>query len=301
MSADDRDDLPAVTVVVVNHDAGPLLGDCLRAAVAQARQVVLVDNASAAGPLEEVLTAFADEPRLEVVRSPANVGFAAGSNRGAALAREPVLLFLNPDCILAAGAVRALLAPFVDATVGMTGGLLTDVAGCEQGGSRRAVPTPWRSFVRAFGLSRFAGRWPKLFSDYDLHRRPLPAGPIDVEAVSGACVMVSRRSLDDVGPWDEGFFLHCEDLDLCMRFRGRGWRILFVPSARALHHRGMCGRARPLFVEWHKHAGMIRFYGKHFRHQYPLGLMGLVFVGVWLRFGGITVRELVRWTRRTVS
>lgn len=295
------DDLPAVTVVVVNHDAGPLLGDCLRAAVAQARQVVLVDNASAAGPLEEVLAALADETRLEVVRSPANVGFAAGSNRGAALAREPVLLFLNPDCILAADAVRALVAPFADATVGMAGGLLTDVAGREQGGSRRAVPTPWRSFVRAFGLSRFADRWPKLFSDYDLHRRPLPAGPIDVEAVSGACTMVSRRAFADVGPWDEGFFLHCEDLDLCMRFRARGWRILFVPSARAVHHRGMCGRARPLFVEWHKHAGMIRFYRKHFRHQYPLGLMGLVFVGVWLRFGGIVFRELVRRPRRAVS
>ncbi len=296
---DAHDDLPAVTVVVVNHDAGPLLRDCLASALAQARQVILVDNASAPEPLEQVLAAFAGEPRLEILRSGVNAGFAVGCNRGAARAREPIVLFLNPDCILEPGAMAALAQPLVTGDhVGMTGGLLTDDAGREQGGSRRAVPTPWRSFVRAFGLSRFADRWPRLFSDYDLHRRPLPKEPVDVEAVSGACTMVTRQALADVGPWDEGFFLHCEDLDLCMRFRSRGWRIRFVPAARAVHHRGLCGRSRPLFVEWHKHAGMIRFYRKHFRHQYPLGLMALVIVGVWLRFGGIAARELLRRTYR---
>ena len=284
-------DPAAVSVVIVNYNAGPLLGDCLAAALAQCREVILVDNASAAGPLEAVLGRFADEPRLAVVRSPANRGFAAGCNLGLTRVGEPIVLFLNPDCILAAGAVAALVAAIQSAPrVGMVGGLLTDAAGREQGGSRRAVPTPWRSFVRGFGLSRFADRWPKLFADYDLHRRPLPAGPIDVEAVSGACTMVTRPAIDDVGGWDEGYFLHCEDLDLCMRFRARGWRILFVPGARAVHHRGLCGRSRPLRVEWHKHAGMIRFYRRHFRHQYPLGLMGLVTVGVWLRFAAIAGR-----------
>jgi len=283
-----------VTVVVVNHEAGELLHDCLAAALAQARQVVLVDNASRPGPLEEVLARFAGHARLEIVRSPVNAGFAAGCNAGAARATEPVLLFLNPDCILGPGAVAALRAALAAGDVGMTGGLLTDVHGREQGGSRRAVPTPWRSFVRGFGLSRLAGRWPRLFSDFHLHREPLPDAPVEVEAVSGACTMVSRAAFADVGPWDEGFFLHCEDLDLCMRFRQRGWRILFVPGARAVHHRGRCGRARPLFVEWHKHRGMVRFYRKHFRHQYPAGLMGLVVVGVWTRFAAVALQTTLR-------
>ena len=277
-----------VSVVIVNYNAGHLLGDCLAAALKQCRQVILVDNASVAAPLEAVLDRFAAETRLAVVRSATNRGFAAGCNLGLARAHEPIVLFLNPDCILAPGAVATLVAALQsEPQVGMVGGLLTDTAGLEQGGSRRAVPTPWRSFVRAFGLSRFADRWPKLFTDYDLHRHPLPRRPIDVEAVSGACTMVRRTAVDDVGGWDEGYFLHCEDLDLCMRFRARGWRILFVPGARAVHHRGLCGRSQPLRVEWHKHAGMIRFYRKHFRHQYPFGLMALVTIGVWLRFTGI--------------
>lgn len=279
-----------VSVVVVNHDAGELLHDCLAAALAQARQVVLVDNASQPGPLEAVLERFADHARLEVVRSPVNAGFASGCNAGAARATEPALLFLNPDCILGPGAVAALRAALTAADVGMAGGLLTDVHGREQGGSRRAVPTPWRSFVRGFGLARLAGRWPRWFSDFHLHREPLPEHPVEVEAVSGACTMVSRAAFAAVGPWDEGFFLHCEDLDLCIRFRQRGWRILFVPAARAVHHRGRCGRARPVFVEWHKHRGMVRFYRKHFRHQYPAGLMGLVVVGVWIRFAAVAAR-----------
>jgi GT2 family glycosyltransferase len=257
--------------------------------------VILVDNASLAAPLESVLGRFTAEPRLEVIRSDTNRGFAAGCNLGLARAVEPIILFLNPDCILAPNAVATLVQALrSDPQVGMVGGLLTDDRGREQGGSRRAVPTPWRSFVRAFGLGCFSDRWPKLFADYDLHRRPLPQQPIDVEAVSGACTMVKRRALDDAGVWDEGFFLHCEDLDLCMRFRARGWRILFVPAARAVHRRGLCGRSRPVLVEWHKHAGMIRFYRKHFRHQYPLGLMALVTVGVWIRFALVTTRLSLR-------
>jgi hypothetical protein len=84
--------------------------------------------------------------------------------------------------------------------------------------------------VRAFGLHRFSDRWPKLFYDFHLHKLPLPNAPIEVEAISGACMLVKRDSMADVGLWDEGYFLHCEDLDWCMRFRQKGWKILFVPN-----------------------------------------------------------------------
>lgn len=289
---DDRDgaEPTAVSVVIVNHDAGRLLADCLHAALAQARDVIVVDNASAPGPFESVVAGLTRHHNLTILRSPLNSGFAAGCNRGAARATESFVLFLNPDCILAPGALRILCDALRSAEdVGMVGGLLTDTGGHEQGGARRSVPTPWRSFVRAFGLNRLAWLCPKIFSDFYLHREPLPAAAVEVEAVSGALVLVTREAFDDAGPWDEGFFLHCEDLDLCMRFRNRGWRVLFEPRAKAVHYRGMCGRARPLAVEWHKHRGMVRFYRKHYRAAYPLGLFGLIVVGVWLRFAAIAV------------
>jgi len=103
----------------------------------------------------------------------------------------------------------------------------------------------------------------------------LPDGAIEVEAISGACVLVKREVMEDVGLWDEGYFLHCEDMDWCMRFRQKGWKILFVPDARISHALGACSQSRRVLVEWHKHKGMLRFYRKFFRHQYPGDLLGL--------------------------
>jgi hypothetical protein len=90
--------------------------------------------------------------------------------------------------------------------------------------------------------------------------------------------------MEDVGLWDEGYFLHCEDLDWCMSFKLKNWKVMFVPDAKVTHLWGACSRSRPFFVEWHKHHGMMRFYGKFFRHQYPGVLWPLVIIGVWLRF-----------------
>jgi GT2 family glycosyltransferase len=86
-----------------------------------------------------------------------------------------------------------------------------------------------------------------------------------------------------------------------MRFRQKGWKILFVPSARVMHAQGVCSRNRPIFVEWHKHRGMMRFYRKHFRHQYPGVLMGLVATGVWLRFGLVAVSHTVKRVARRLG
>lgn len=275
-----------ISVVVVNYNAGPLLAECIRTALPLVNEILIVDNASSDSSIEQCARQFSDEPRLKIVRNDVNLGFAAACNIGFSQTKGDFVLFLNPDCRLDEAAVSELLRALqADAAVGMVGGRLVNSDGSEQGGGRRAVPTPWRSFVRVFGLSRFAKRWPKLFFDFHLHKQPLPDRPIEVEAISGACMLVKREAIDDVGLWDEGYFLHCEDLDWCMRFREKGWKILFVPSARVTHALGACSRSRPIFVEWHKHKGMMRFYRKFFRHQYPGVLMGLVAVGVWLRFG----------------
>lgn len=274
------------SAVIVNYNAGLFLAACVRAATPQVGEVLVVDNASTDTSLNLCSKQYIDAPKLKIIRNHANLGFAAACNIGSKQATGDFLLFLNPDCYLDSSAVSALMRVLdSDPSVGMVGGLLLNPDGSEQGGGRRAIPTPWRSFVRAFGLSRFANRWPRIFFDFHLHKQPLPTKPIEVEAISGACMMVKRTAMEDVGPWDEGYFLHCEDLDWCMRFRQKGWKIMFVPNARGTHALGVSSRSRPIFVEWHKHKGMMRFYRKFFRRQYPGVVMGLVALGIWLRFG----------------
>lgn len=281
--------LQSVSILIVNHNAGQLLTRCVHAALEQAREVIIVDNASEDLSMEQLRYCFSDENRLNLITTGKNPGFAAGCNTGLSASTQPYTLFLNPDCILSSGSLRRMVQVLEsDPHIGMVGGYLINPDGSEQGGGRRAIPSPWRAFVRAFGLYRLEKYWPQLFFDFHLDKQPLPHAPIEVEAISGALMLVRREAINDVGPWDENYFLHCEDLDWCMRFKQKNWKIVFVPDAPVTHFQGTCSRARPFFVAWHKHKGMLRFYQKFFRHQYPRALMGLVTFAIWLRFG-ITV------------
>ena len=289
-----------ISTIIVNYNAGAYLRACVDSLLACPLEIdiIVVDNASA----DDSLAALEGLPHVQIMRNERNLGFAAACNIGARTAVAPYLLFLNPDCYFVPGTLSILLdALRADGQAGMVGGLLINSDGTEQAGGRRAIPTPWRSFVRAFGLNRFADRWPKLFFDFHLHKQPLPARPMEVEAISGACMLVSREAVQQVGLWDDAYFLHCEDLDWCMRFRQKGWKILFVPTAKISHALGVCGNSRPLFVEWHKHKGMMRFYRKFFRHQYPFLLMGLVAVGVWLRFALVAASHLFKRMCRSLK
>ena len=269
-----------LSVIIVNHNAGPLLGACVRAVQGEAvREVIVVDNASTDDSLIR-LRAGADSATLTIVEAGRNLGFAAACNIGLRTATQPFLLFLNPDSVPAPGSLARLLQVLQSHTgAGMVGGLLLNPDGTEQRGGRRAIPTPGQVLMRR---------------PFNLHGTPLPTQPTPVEAISGALMLVRREAVAAVGPWDEGYFLHCEDLDWCLRFRQEGWDILFVPDAPVVHHQGTSSRARPLFVEWHKHRGMLRFYRKFFRQGSSAPFMGLVALGVWLRFGLVVLRHAGR-------
>ncbi|MEQ1530587.1 MAG: glycosyltransferase family 2 protein [Methylococcales bacterium] len=280
--------MAVVSAIIVNYNAGELLQLCVQSLLnsSLAIEIIIVDNASS----DHSIAALADIAGLKIIQNPTNIGFAAACNIGLKSAQADKLLFLNPDCSMQANAIEELVKELcANEKTGMVGGLLVNPDGSEQGGGRRAIPTPWRSFVRVLGLNKYADRWPRLFFDFYLHNNPLPDHAVEVEAISGACMLVKRAAIDNVGAWDEGYFLHCEDLDWCMRFRQKGWKIMFVPTAQIRHALGVCGRARPVFVEWHKHKGMGRFYCKFFRHQYPGILMGMVMVAVWIRFSFIAL------------
>lgn len=285
-----------IDVVIVNYNAGSILTECVRSVLRSSVpvRVHVSDNGSDDGSIRHLRAALDDDPFLTIVENHANLGFARGNNVVLPLCRGDYLLFLNPDCIIQPDTLERMReAMETYPLAGMAGCLIRNTDGTEQAGCRRFVPTPWRAFVRVFRLSRIFRNHPR-FSSFVLTGQPLPAHPTPVEAISGAFMFVRRSAMDYVGPMDEGYFLHCEDLDWCMRFRQKGWKILFVPGAKISHDHGVCGRSRPIFVEWHKHKGMIRFYRKFFRHQYPGILMWLVALGVWLRFSLILAYHGVR-------
>ncbi len=285
-----------VSVVIVNYNGGPLVEQGVRAALQSTVpvQIIVCDNGSTDGSLGLLRTLARDHPPIRLIELGRNRGFTYATNAALRQAAGQYLLLLNPDCIVRPETLARMVMTLQDhPEAGMAGCLIRNPDGSEQVGCRRAVPTPWRSLVRVGHLDRLNPNHPRLRT-FLLNNEPLPEKPVPVEAISGAFMLVRREAMEQVGLLDEGYFLHCEDLDWCMRLRREGWQVLFVPDVEVVHYKGGCSGGRTLFVEWHKHKGMVRFYRKFFRHQYPWPLMGLVLVGVWARFAAIAGVTLAR-------
>ncbi len=290
-----------ISVIIVNFNAGNGLTDCVGSIISanKTAEIVVVDNASQDDSIKRLKAVFGGLEQLHIIRNAANLGFSRACNIGARRSSAPYLLFLNPDCLIYPDTISSLvqaLEKHPDA--GVAGGMLLNPDGTEQAGGRRAVPTPWRVLVRISGLFHLKHRYPKVFSDFLLHREELADHEMEVEATSGACMMMPRKAMEIAGCFDEDYFLHVEDLDCCMRMRENGFKVLFVPGAKVMHRKGVCGRDHPVFVEWHKHRGLVRFYGKYFRRQYPGLLMALVFAGVWAHFLAVAALRLLKGNRR---
>ena len=285
---------PLVSVVVVNFNAGRLLVRCVRSVLDSAvpMEVIVCDNGSGDGSILALREAVQDR-RLNIIENFANLGFARACNIGIERASGNFILLLNPDCVVGKGVLeRVVNTLHTVPDAGMVGCLINNPDGSEQAGCRRLVPTPGRSLVRALHLDQLV---PSLRRHgLSLKDTPLPDKVVEVSAISGSFMLVTREALADVGPLDERYFLHCEDLDWCMRFRAKGWKILFDPSVSIVHHKGACSRNQPVRVEWHKHRGMVRFYRRFFRESYPAWFFFLVVTGVWLRFGGIVAGHAVQ-------
>ena len=288
-------------VVIVNFNAGGFLRAAVESVLRSpsVAHVYVADNASTDDSLS--LLRQDQRDRLTIIRNGANLGFAAACNIALSQATASNILILNPDCQVSDDAIERLITILRSTDrIGMVGPHLLNPDGSEQAGGRRRLPTPSLVLLGSaatLGLQRFlALRLP----DFLLHQVPLPSNPIEVEAISGACMMARREMITDIGPLDEQYFLHVEDLDWFMRARRAGWKILFVPDAKVVHQKGVSSQLQPLTVEYYKHKGMIRFYGKLLEETHLRWLLALVAAGVWTRFGGIVTHHLVsRGAERT--
>ncbi|BBL74712.1 hypothetical protein MishRS11D_18100 [Methylomagnum ishizawai] len=281
-----QENMSLISIIIVNFNAGPLLSECVRSALASTApvEIIVADNRSQDASIADLRRRFPGEPRLKIIENADNLGFAKANNAAIPWARGDYLLFLNPDCIIQPDTLARMLETMAARPdAGMAGCLIRNPDGSEQAGCRRSVPTPWRTFIRLTKLSILAKYNPR-FESYVQTGQPMPDQPVEVEAISGAFMLVRRSAMDRVGLMDEGYFMHCEDLDWCMRFHQSGLEILFVPTVEILHVGGVCSHSRPISVEYYKHKGMVRFYRKFFRRQYPAMLMWLVLMAIGMRF-----------------
>lgn len=284
-----------ISAIIVNYNAGGRLESLVSSLISikHVSRVVVVDNASTDLSLEKLETNYRNNARFVLIRNKVNRGFSAANNQGIALAQSDRILFINPDCEINVSALDRFSELFnARPDVGMLGVLIRNMDGSEQRGCRRYLPDPRRSLMRVLGINRhwFTGQ----ITGFDLAGTPLPDRPVEVEAISGAFMLIRRDALLQVGLWDEGYFLHCEDLDICMRLGRAGWKILFVPDVSITHHQGWSGRGRPLFVLWHKHRGMWRFYSKFYRKDASWFVTILIWGSIWTRFSLLTAFVLLR-------
>jgi N-acetylglucosaminyl-diphospho-decaprenol L-rhamnosyltransferase len=251
-----------VGVVIVNFNAGALLAEGI-ARVRQARgaaawDVTIVDNASTDGSLD----ALHEASDVRVMRNTENVGFGVACNQGAGAGDAPWILFLNPDCALAPGVVEHLVAE-ADAQPDCVaiGPRIEDPDGTTQG-SARGDPDLFAGVAGRTGLltrllpsSGMVARqvvWPE--------RVPPGQASVEVDWLSGACLMVRRTAFAAIGGFDPGYFMYWEDADLCRRLRERGGRIRYAPSVHVRHAVGHSSRRAPALALRAFHASAYRYY-----------------------------------------
>ena len=252
-----------VSAIVVSYNTGEVLFECLAALVRDPalHEIVLVNNGNPIEIFERVEDAYGRGNRVKIVGGGVNRGFAAGVNLGAAQAQGDWLLIINPDAVLQTGAVEALQAALAGAAdPAIAGGKIFGLDGKEQRGGRRRRLTMRSAAATFLGLGWLKAVNPG-FVNINRNDEMEPTGPVPMDAVSGALMLISRDSFERLGGFDEGYFLHVEDLDICRRAEAEGGTVIYTPLASALHH-GATSDAPALAVERHKGAGLNRYFRK---------------------------------------
>ncbi|MFC3551524.1 glycosyltransferase family 2 protein [Lysobacter cavernae] len=268
-----------IVAVVVTYRSAATIDDCLlRLRVGEGVAAIrVVDNDSDDGTLEIVQRHATADPRVRFIANPDNPGFAVACNQGAADAGDaaPWLAFVNPDCLVEVDTLSRLRALAASRGEALLGADLVDEHGARDGAARRRDPD-FGAMLRAALGSASA---PKLELPIDDAQELQP-----VLAVSGALMLMPRALFARIGGFDEGYRLHAEDLDLCRRARTAGAFLAVANRVRVLHVRGVSSRSRPLFVEWHKHRGLWRYFRKFEAPQRGVATCLGVFAAIWLRF-----------------
>ena len=256
------------SVITVNYASWPYTLRCVDSLYGTGYEdfeVVVVDN--------DQESAVPEIPHpVRLIRNSENVGFARACNQGMLASNSEYVILINPDTLVGEDFFESLKRFFDEnLRAGVAGPRIVDGEGNLQLSARKEL-----SFVSGF-LGR-TSLLTRLFPKNPLVRRLFPAverlsGPTMVDWVSGACMILRRQTLEEIGPMDERFFMYFEDADLCRRAREAGWLVYYLPQVEVLHHTGASSRSKPRAV-WNLHKSAFLYHRKHGPHG-PLSLYSL--------------------------
>ncbi|MEA4811774.1 MAG: glycosyltransferase family 2 protein [Anaerolineaceae bacterium] len=258
-----------LSICIPTLDASSYLKACLNSiktfTLGLSYEVIVVDNASKDGTLAMLEQDF---PEVTVIRNETNAGFAKPMNQALRLAKGSYLLALNPDTLLK----EDVFGPQVDylrrnLAVGVSIPKVLNEDGSFQKQSRRGEATPIEAFGYHFGLGKLFPRC-KALNGY--LQAWLPEDEIvEVKAVSGSCMLISRACYEAVGGFDEKIFAYQEDSDFCFRAREKGFKVMYVPITQIVHYGGKGGsKAQPFKSIWNWHYSYFYYYNKHLAKRY---------------------------------
>ena len=276
----------SIAAIVVSYNSVETLDDCLTRlrAARDVAEIRVVDNDSRDGTLDIVQRHALADPRLRFIANPDNPGFGVACNQGAADTHSPWLAFVNPDCLVEPDSLVRMGGHAQAIGDGLIGADLVDDGGVRDAAARRRDPD-FAAMLRDRSRARL-GVAVDASTSVQI-----------VQAVSGALMLLPRALFVRIGGFDEAYRLHAEDLDLCRRARDAGATIACANDVRVVHVRGVSSRSRPLFVEWNKHRGLWRYFGKFEAPHRGLFMRAAVFAMIWGRFPFAVLRASMRGGR----
>ncbi len=278
---------PDLSIIILNYNVKELLVKCLESIFKNRTdkdnwQVIVVDNASSDGSVaavKELASHIGSGNAIEMVENQSNLGFAAGNNAAIPKVKAPVVLFLNPDTVIAGKAI----AKSYEYLMGNPDiGALTCRVELPNGNldysCHRGFPTPWNSFCYFLGLSKLFPK-SRLFAGYtathfDIHKTH------EIDCLTGAFLMVRKIAGDQIGWWDTDYFWNGEDIEFCFDLRQKGWKIYFYPEAKIIHYKGSSASKEKSKTVLHGISAMRIFYMKHYYKKYPPLLRDLIPWGI---------------------
>ncbi|RFM23507.1 MAG: glycosyltransferase [Candidatus Thermochlorobacter aerophilum] len=285
-----------LSVVIVSYNVKTFLEQCLRSVLKAAEgiesEIFVVDNNSVDGTEAMLMAKFSCLPNVHLIFNRENLGFSKANNQALRRCRGRYVLVLNPDTLVQEDTFRKMIAFMEqDPTIGAAGCKLLNADGSFQLSCRRSFPTPEVSFYKIIGLSALFPQ-SRRFARYNLTYLPIDA-TYEVDALMGAFMFIRREVLEQVGLFDESFFMYGEDLDLCYRIKQAGWKIYYYHETQIIHYKGESTKKESFNYVIRFYEAMLIFVRKHYRLRYSRLFEAILVLGIYLRASLAFLRRLL--------